>query len=65
MDSDGSNLMPFFEIVGMKPYWSPDGESVVFCREGAIYVIDSDGSNEQLIADINDQNYARCWSWNL
>jgi TolB protein len=48
-DGDNLNLLTY----GIDPAWSPDGKQIVFARWGSVfpglYVINSDGSNEQLV----------------
>jgi Tol biopolymer transport system component len=44
------------------PSWSPDGASIVFARDGDIYVMGADGSNPTRISDINAQESDPSWS---
>ena len=50
---DGSGLVKLTnEAAGdLSPRWSPDGKRVAFSRVGAIYVMDSDGTNVQKVTE--------------
>ena len=47
--ADGSRHSPLITPGGSDPAWDPRGEKIVFVssRDGHIYVVDSDGSNER------------------
>jgi Tol biopolymer transport system component len=44
------------------PTWSPDGRQIAFGQEGAILVIDADGSNIRKIAGLPSRSSAPSWS---
>jgi len=50
---DGTGLVKLTnEDAGdLSPRWSPDGKRIAFSRVGAIYVMDSDGTNVQRVTD--------------
>ena len=51
INADGTGLAQLTsdESDDLHPSWSPDGSKIVFSREGEIWIIDSDGSNETQI----------------
>ena len=51
INADGTGLTQLTsdESDDSHPSWSPDGSKIVFSREGEIWIIDSDGSNETQI----------------
>jgi TolB protein len=53
---DGTGLTQLTESTGWDelPVWSPDGSKIAFLRERAIYVVNDDGTELSLIADIKD-----------
>jgi Tol biopolymer transport system component len=61
---DGSgltNLTPPGEFE-RNPVWSPDGRSILFVRDGDLYVMDSDGSGRVLVARGNAEVFGHRWS---
>jgi len=50
---DGSGLVKLTSETGgdLSPRWSPDGKRIAFSRVGAIYVMDSDGTNVQQVTE--------------
>ena len=53
MNIDGSGLARLTDgpAGDFSPRWSPDGKRIAFSRTGAIYVMDSDGSNIQKVTE--------------
>ena len=53
VDVDGTGLVKLTnEAAGdLSPRWSPDGKRIAFSRVGAIYVMDSDGTNVQKVTE--------------
>jgi len=50
---DGSGLTKLTDDAAgdFSPRWSPDGKRIAFSRTGALYVMDSDGSNVQKVTE--------------
>lgn len=46
----GGTVAPAALTSGEEPTWSPDGRRIAFLRDGAVYVMDADGTNQRLIA---------------
>lgn len=64
MNSDGSNqqMVPGTET-GRQAAWSPDGEHIAFTRDGDIYTVHPDGSDQtQLTNDPNNLELDADWS---
>ena len=50
MNANGSKQGPLRNLVGIGPVWSPDGGSFALTNNGAIQVVNTDGSNPVRIA---------------
>lgn len=44
------------------PTWSPDGRQIAFGQEGAIFIINADGSNIRKVAGLRDPSYGPSWA---
>lgn len=51
VDSSGLVKLTNEAAGDLSPRWSPDGKRIAFSRVGAIYVMDSDGTNVQKVTD--------------
>ncbi len=53
MNVDGTGLIRLTDDPAgdLSPRWSPDGKRIAFSRTGALYVMDSDGSNVQKVTE--------------
>jgi Tol biopolymer transport system component len=52
MNANGSNSIKLTDemgIVDRQPSWSPDGSKIIFERGDAIYIMNSDGSNQKML----------------
>ena len=52
MNANGSNSVKLTDGMGVadrRPRWSPDGSKIVFERGDAIYIMNSDGSNQKML----------------
>ena len=66
MDADGGNLrrLTFHNAYDGSPHWHPNGQRIVFVSSrggGGIYTMDTDGSNTELITEIDFGSKPR-WS---
>ena len=66
MDDDGRNVQRLTTYSALWPVWSPDGKQIAFSKslpvapkqlqKSAIFIINSDGSNEHRLTDDNEDN---------
>ena len=52
MNTNGSNSIKLTDEMGVvdrQPGWSPDGSKIIFERGDAIYIMNSDGSNQKML----------------
>ena len=65
MGADGSNPQRLTDL-GFRPVWSPDGQRIVFGKNGTLWLIDADGSDltplTQYDPQLNNQDYNPSWS---
>ena len=47
MDADGRRNKQLTEQGGRDPAWSPDGTSIAFTRDGQVFVVNADGTDER------------------
>lgn len=74
MDANGSNVVRLtkskesptgFFTTYAHPSWSPDGKKIAFGQEGAIYVMNADGTSMSKLTDVYqdyDSNISPSWS---
>jgi len=60
MDADGSNQKMLCD--GMAPDWSPDDRTIAFSRDGQIWTIDADGTNQRQITNSQTAKAGPSWS---
>ncbi len=60
MNADGGQIERLAE--GMSPCWSPDGEEIAFVRDGEIYVMKADGSQQVRLTNNSRLDYSPAWS---
>jgi len=64
MNADGSNVRKLTDAPGnnRKPTWSPDGKQIAFERDEQIFVMNADGTGEQMLTP-TDSNGDRYPDW--
>jgi hypothetical protein len=63
--ADGSNLRPITTGAqnDMDPDWSPDGEWIAFHRDGGLWIVRPDGSDQRKLLERDDEFCAASIAW--
>jgi len=59
---DGTNLVRVTPGAGGAPAWSPDGLQIAYVKDGDIWIIDADGTNDTQVTTTTDAEGAPTWS---
>ena len=62
VNADGSGLARLTTDADWTPAWSPDGTRIAFSRNGAIWMMNADGSDQHQLPDATGNDESPSWS---